>query len=101
MDSSIDILELEDELDRKHTTEQRAFLIKLYVSRLMKSKNQKSIKDIKPHAEVDIPASDKTNMNPAISRIGDILYMDMPRNDGHEVLFRRGCNMLLISLSNQ
>jgi len=87
-------LELENEILNKSSKEQKADLIKRYVSRLMKSKNHKSGKDIKPDSETKKPAIDNEEIVPEITRLNDLFIMDIQNNLSHELRFQQGCNTL-------
>jgi len=87
-------LEVENELLTKNTPEQKADLIRHYVSRLMKSKNHKPVKDIHLDVEAKMPATDNEEIAPEITRMKDMLIMDIPNNLDYELRFQRGCNIL-------
>ena len=87
-------LGLENELLTKKTPEQKADLIRHYVSRLMKSKNHKPVKDIHLDVEAKMPATDNEEIAPEITRMKDMLIMDIPNNLDYELRFQRGCNIL-------
>lgn len=87
-------LELENEILNKSSKEQKADLIKRYVSRLMKSKNHNSDKNIQQAAETKMPAIDNEEIVPEITRMNDLYIMDIPNNLSHEFGFQQGCNIL-------
>lgn len=87
-------LELENQIISKNTSEQKADLIKFYVSRLMKSKNHKSINDIQPGSDANIQSKDKNEISPVKTSIKGMIIMDVPNTPGHYLKFKQGCNIL-------
>ena len=87
-------IELEEELERKHTREQMENLIRLFVSRLIKSKNHRSIKEILPDIEVNDPPKELKS-NPRSNRNNEWIFdTGIPITRVHEQQFSRGCNIL-------
>ena len=87
-------LELENEILNKSSKEQKADLIKRYVSRLMKSKNHEPVSDIQQDTEAKMTAVDNEEITPEITRIKDLFIMDIPNDQSHELRFQRGCSIL-------
>lgn len=86
--------ELEDKIVNKNNQEQKEDLIRLYVSRLMKSINHRSIQDIQPGSEVIVPLNDFNTPPPVTRKPGGMLIMEIPYSHNHELKFSRGCNIL-------
>lgn len=86
--------ELEDKIANKNSREQKEDLLRLYLSRLMKSKNHISVQDIQPYSEIHIQAKDIIKDPSETRKEGGMLDMAILVNPSHELMFRRGCNIL-------
>lgn len=86
--------ELEEKIVNKNNQEQKEDLIRLYISRLMKSKNHRSIKEILPDIEVNDPPKELKS-NPRSNRNNEWIFdTGIPITRVHEQQFSRGCNIL-------
>ncbi len=74
--------ELENEVVTRNTPEQMANLIKLYISRLMKSKNHRPILDSHLDNEASIPEIDKNESQSNNTWANGMMVMDIPHNPG-------------------
>ena len=84
--------ELEAAILSKTTPDQKADLIRLYFSRLMKSINHRSVKYLQSDSEAIIPNTNE--MHPFFLRIGDALVVNNSDDPSDDLRYLRGCNIL-------
>ncbi len=84
--------ELEAAILSKTTPDQKADLIRLYVSRLMKSINHRSVKNLQADSNAIIPYSNE--MPPFFIRIGNALVVNNSEDPSDDLRYLRGCNIL-------
>ncbi|MCX6305898.1 MAG: hypothetical protein NT040_13125 [Bacteroidetes bacterium] len=86
--------ELENNLVVNTTVEQKADIVKLYVSRLMKSKNHVSFTASKPDLHANLSKKGINDRAPVLNKIGNLLVLDNSHLPDHDLKFMKGCNIL-------
>ncbi len=94
-------IELEKEILSKSNQEQKADLIKWYVTRLMKSENHKSNNYLEPGSTIIIPTTDTHEVPPVFTRISDLFIAEIPYNASNDLKYLRGSNILYHSLFDE
>ena len=93
--------ELECNIQNKNTPEQKVDLIKLYVSRLMRTQNHTTIKNIQPDSDPNIPEIDKNKIGTILTRVGGLLIADNSYNRENDIRLKKGVNVLYYLLFDE
>ena len=88
------ILDLEDEILERSTPDQKADLLKRYLSRLRKSKNHLTVHESKTNRGVNEQGTVAKDIQSVLLPQDGLLIMDIHQNDNADFKFIQGCNIL-------